>query len=264
MSILNTIKQRIKRRLFPKYGWFGNYATWQEAQQKCTGYDSSLILEKVKDAAIKVKNGTIAYERDGVAFDTIQYSYPLVNLIKKVAAENNQSVKIADFGGSLGSSYFQNREILAPLQQVSWSIIEQANFVKAGVSYLQDDRLKFYFTIDESIATEGTPDILLISSTIQYIEEPYALLKELISKKIKYLIIENTPFNYRSGNRITIQKVPPEIYTASYPCWFLDYTQVKNELSSQYEMLSEYTNELYIYLDHKKIPYRGLIMKLKN
>ena len=28
-------------------GWFGNYASWQEAQSKCTGYDDTTILENV-------------------------------------------------------------------------------------------------------------------------------------------------------------------------------------------------------------------------
>ena len=31
-----------------KYGWFGNYSSWQEAEKKCTGYDSDIILKKVK------------------------------------------------------------------------------------------------------------------------------------------------------------------------------------------------------------------------
>lgn len=263
-GVLTQVKKIARGLRKNKYGWSGNYSSWEKAKQKCTGYDDSLILEKIKNAALKVKEGTVAYERDGVIFDDIQYSYALLTLLNEVAEKNGGSLKVADFGGSLGSSYFQNRIIFEHLKTVSWSIIEQPNFVKAGKDHLEDGQLKFYYSIDECIANEGIPDVLLISSTIQYIEHPYDLLDELISKGIKYIIIENTAFNYKSGNRVTVQKVPPQIYPASYPCWFLDYNQVKDQLAERYNIVKEYTNELYIYLDNKKIPYRGLVMELKK
>ena len=46
------------RRMRPKkYGWFGNYSNWKEALAQCSGYDSDEILERVKAATLKVKNG---------------------------------------------------------------------------------------------------------------------------------------------------------------------------------------------------------------
>ncbi len=71
------------------YGWFGNYAIWDEAKKQCTGYDTTSILEKVKQAILKVKNGEAAYERDSVIFDTIEYSEPLLNIFKSITKENN-------------------------------------------------------------------------------------------------------------------------------------------------------------------------------
>ncbi len=70
-----TVLKRIKSS---KYGWHGNYKTWQEAQNASTGYDSDEIIQKVRNSLLKVKNGEAVYERDSVIFDEIQYSWPLL------------------------------------------------------------------------------------------------------------------------------------------------------------------------------------------
>jgi hypothetical protein len=43
---------------------------------------------------------------------------------------------------------------------------------------------------------------------------------------IPHIIVDNTFFNYEDRERITIQNVPPSIYPASYPCWFLSYKKL--------------------------------------
>ena len=57
------------------YGWYGNYKSWEEATKRSIGYDDVQILNKVKDALMKVKNGEAIYERDSVLFDKIRYSF---------------------------------------------------------------------------------------------------------------------------------------------------------------------------------------------
>ena len=51
--------------------WSGDYDSWTEAQKASTGYDGKVILNKVKDSLLRVKNGKAAYERDSVLFDEI-------------------------------------------------------------------------------------------------------------------------------------------------------------------------------------------------
>ncbi len=68
----------IKNMKNSKYGWSGDYKTWQEAQDDSTGYDTDKILQTVKSSLLKVKNGKAIYERDSVIFDKIQYSWELL------------------------------------------------------------------------------------------------------------------------------------------------------------------------------------------
>ena len=171
-----------------------------------------------------------------------------------------------DFGGSLGSSYFQNKYFLDALDHINWNILEQENFVQCGQRYIQDENLQFFHSAEQVIRTNGLPDILLFACTLPYLENPYLVLEELMKKEIPYLMIDNTYFNYEERDRICVQKVPPEIYGGSYPCWFLNYNRVKQKISERYSIISEHKNDSRIYLDGRKIQYKGFLAKanLKN
>lgn len=215
-------------------------------------------------ATLQVKEGKAVYERDGVLFDHIEYSWPLLANLMWRAARNKGHLHVIDFGGSLGSTYFQNKKFLDSLASVTWNVIEQPGFIEAGRKHIQSDRLFFFNTVEECIQQQGMPDVLLLACTLPYIEKPYELLTALTAHKIPCLIIENTPFNDVPGNRLTIQRVPPAIYEATYPAWFLDYEQVRSSIAAAYEIHSEHTNETVIYLDGRPIPYRGFTALLKN
>ncbi|CAN5352294.1 hypothetical protein BH09BAC2_BH09BAC2_15890 [soil metagenome] len=241
-------------------GWFGNYSSWDLALSNSIGYDDNLILEHCKQSLLKVKNGEAIYERDSVIFDKIQYSWPLTAALLKVAFAQNGILNVLDFGGSLGSSYFQNRNFIQPLKSLKWNIIEQQNFSDTGKLYFENDNLKFYETIDECFG-ETKPDILIISSVLQYLKEPYQFIEKFIETGLKYIFVDMMPFNYQHFDRLTIQKVPDTIYSASYPCWFLDYQKVLNSFCEKYKLISEHHNELHIYLDGKEIKYRGFFLE---
>jgi putative methyltransferase (TIGR04325 family) len=256
--------RRLKRLVLPsKFGWSGDFSNWKSAQELSTGYDASNILEKVRNATLKVKNGEAAFERDSVTFDHHEYSWPLLSALMWVAAVNKGILHVLDFGGSLGSTYFQNKRFLDSLEWVSWSIVEQPSFVDCGRENMQDKKLRFYYTAEECVAERKTPDLLLLSCCLPYLEKPYEILKQLLELRIPYLVIDNTYFNYRNRDRICLQRVPPSIYKASYPCWFLDYNEVKSAIGSQYSIISEHDNDTSIELDGRKVQYKGLLAQLK-
>ena len=267
---LSIIKQLVPPLFFTllkkagKYGWSGDYESWQKAKELTHTYDDSVILDKVKLALLKVKSGEGVYERDSVLFDKVQYSWPLLSALMWIAAQNNGTLRVADFGGSLGSSYFQNRIFLAGVRELQWNIIEQENFVTVGQQYFQDDNLHFFYTPEEMVAIQTLPDLLLLSCVLPYLEKPYEMLIRLMHYKIPYILIDNTYFNYQQRDRICIQLVPPEIYEASYPCWMLNYEKVKKTLSDMYTLISEHQNDSFIFLDGKEIQYKGLLFKIKE
>jgi len=263
-SIIETAKIFYNRAKYRRYGWHGDYANWQDARNACTGYDAAAVLDKVKQATLKVKTGEAVYERDGMLFDHIEYSWPLLANLLRIAAKKNGELSVIDFGGSLGSSWFQNRYYLNSLRSVQWNVIEQPHYVISGNREIADERLRFFNNIREALDKRGPADILLFSCSLPYLESPYTLLEEVAGLHIPYIIVDNTYFNPGRGNRLTIQKVPPVYYDASYPAWFLDYQQVLFTLNNEYDMFAAHTNDQILYLNGKLVRYRGFTMKLKT
>jgi putative methyltransferase (TIGR04325 family) len=231
-------------RFRSKYGWFGDYSSWEDAQKDSVGYDSELIFEKVKNSLLKVKNGEAVYERDSVLFDKIDYSWPLLASLLWIAAQKGNCLNIIDFGGSLGSTYFQNRKFLSAVRKLRWNIVEQDNFVNCGEKYFEDDMLKFYYDIG-SCMKETNPSTILFSSSIQYTEKPYDLLANILKNKFEYIIFDLTGFiSNGSRDRLTIQKVPPSIYEATYPCWFLNKEKFLSIFKNNYSLVEEFEGYL--------------------
>ena len=233
---------KITYKLFQqkKYGWFGDYETWQDALNDSTGYNTNEIFEKVSHAALKVKTGEAVYERDSVVFDEIQYSWPLLACLMYISVRNKGHLNILDFGGSLGSTYFQNRLFLNGLSSVRWNIVEQPQFVDFGRTYLQDDHLHFFKSFNECLESLQ-PSAILLSSVLPYLEKPAELLHEVIQIiGFEYIIIDRTGLIPGNKDRLTVQKVPPGIYEASYPCWFYSKENFSSQFENSYQKIVEW------------------------
>jgi putative methyltransferase (TIGR04325 family) len=200
------------------YDLSGDYPGWNEAMAASTGYDSELILEKTRLSLLKVKKGEAVYERDSVLFDKIEYAWPLLAGLMWTAARDGGTLNVLDFGGSLGSTYFQNRVFLSMLPGVRWNIVEQPRHVEVGKACFEDDRLHFYNDIAECLG-ETQPNIVLLSCVLQYLEYPYKVLEQIMGLPCDIVIIDRTPFWDGPIDRLCVQSVPPAIYRASYPIW---------------------------------------------
>lgn len=223
-----------------QFGFFGNFASWEEAKKRSSGYDDTAILSKVKDAALKVKRGEAAFERDSVAFEKPEYSWPLLASLLSVASREGGRLGILDFGGSLGSTYFQHRALLSHLSTLSWGVVEQPHFVETGQKEFADKTLAFFPNIAECVRAKK-PNVALFSSVLQYMEKPYDILAEIMETGIPYLLFDRTAFlQNEAPDRITVQTVPPKIYSASYPAWFFNQEKFLGALENRYQLLAEW------------------------
>ena len=242
-----------------KYGWFGNFKTWEEAQKFSTGYSAPEIIAKVRESALKVKNGEAKYERDSVIFDEIQYSWPLLAGLMYAAAKLGGVLKVLDFGGSLGSTYFQNKKFLDSLKDIVWCVVEQKHYVDVGKVDFEDSRLKFYYDV-ESCIKEQNPNALVLSSVMQYLEKPYQFLDYILKSNFEFVIVDRTPFSFKE--QIKLQIVPPWIYKASYPCWFFEKEKFLDIFQGYgYKVIEEFES-----LDGKTENYwfKGFFLEKKN
>jgi putative methyltransferase (TIGR04325 family) len=192
------------------------FASWQQAKAASTGYEAPSILEKVAQASLKVKRGEAAYERDSVIFDTVQHNWPVLAGLMWVAAKRG-SLNVLDVGGALGTSYFENRRFLETLA-VRWNIVEQSHFVDRGRRDFEDGRLRFFGSVREA-ANEAAPHAALMGCVLQYLEAPYECLGQVAALAPDLIILDRLPLCEEPEDCLCVQRVPAEIYDASYPCW---------------------------------------------
>ncbi|NBF03291.1 methyltransferase, TIGR04325 family [Pseudomonas sp. Fl5BN2] len=227
-----------------RFGFRGDYSSWQEAENEChNGYAAEPIFANVKQAALKVKAGEFFCERDSVLFEAPQYSWESLACLMHVAARSSGRLNVLDFGGSLGSSYFNNRRFLSGLR-VNWSIVEQEHFVSFGSEQLEDQVLHFHKTVDDSVA-DNQPDVILLSSVLHYLPEPYEWLDRLLAVGSPFILIDRTPVGWAGRDVIKVQKVHPSIYTASYACRILDMKKLLSTLEKHnYKVLEKFQTSI--------------------
>lgn len=227
----------IERRFF-RVRWEGDFPDWAAARAACSGYDEAGITGKVVQAARQVREGRAVYERDGVAFHQAAPAWPALGVLREAAKARGGGLTVLDFGGALGSLYFQHRERLRDCAPLRWSVVEQPALVEAGRREFQTEELKFYSSAREA-CDAGMPDVLLLASVLCYLPAPFETLAELLRTRPPRVIIERTGFVLGGKSRLMVQRVPRTIYAASYPCWFFGRDEFLAAFAGGYRLVHE-------------------------
>lgn len=216
----------------------GAFADWQGARQASGGYEEGQLVARLAAAAVAVKKGNAVWEQDGVTWDHIPPDMPLFAAMARVALACGGQLSVLDFGGGLGSSYIQCRTFLSHSVVRSWSVVEQPDLVEIGHREIASDALRFYRSIDEVLTSE-IPDVALLSSVLQYLEDPWDILDRIFQAGIPYLVIDRHPCSM-THELITVQVLPPSLYAASYPSWLFDCPRMLDRLREHYELLASW------------------------
>jgi len=216
----------------------GDYASWPQAQRASGGYDREGILQRVLEAELKVKRGEAADARDGVTFGAVQFSLPVMAALARAANTRGDGLRVLDFGGAFGGLYRHFRAF-GLRTRVTWTVIEQPAYVAPGAQHFQNEELRFGASLDETLA--GAPvDVVLFSSVLQYLEDPYALLRRVAAWGPGEVVIDRTPCSALERDILVVQKVPREIYRASYPCWIFSRWRLLEAFGPRYRQLASF------------------------
>lgn len=181
----------------------GSFDTYEEAISHCIGYNVQEAVNYAIRETEKIKPGVMD-----------DRSMRLLAALGYIALRLG-GLKVLDFGGSLGGHYLMFKNLL-PIEE--WRVCELPLMTEAGKKYT-DEVLGFTNSIS------GQPNVVLLSGSLQYCRDPYKTLSEILSLTPAYLLFDRVPFGTK---RLCIQNVPTELYSASFPMWFLD----KQELIS--------------------------------
>jgi putative methyltransferase (TIGR04325 family) len=228
----------IEERFF-RVRWTGDYASWAEARASSSGYEVEEILAKVAMATREVRDGRAVGERDGVLFPERVRNTGLLDCLARVARNAERPIGVLDFGGALGSLYWQHRPELREIGDVRWHIVEQPNFVALGRREFESEQLSF-FTDVASACAGLSPDILLLSSVLPYLESPHAIAAALAQRGFGRALIDRTGIIDRAEDVLTVQHVPRNIHRARYPCWFFNRERLLADFRPDYTLRREW------------------------
>lgn len=244
----------------PDVAYTGDYPSFAEAKAASTGYDAPAILERTRAASLKVLRGEAAYERDSVTFDRLELPFPLLAVLGRVAAEDRGRLSVLDFGGSLGSTYFQCRQFLRSMPELEWSIVEQPAHVACGQRDFANDTLRFYASIEDCLHARR-PNVLLLSGVLPYLPEPWAFLRETATKDFDWIILDRTACIPAERDRLTVETVSPRIYPASYPAWFFSLPRLRKNLPPHWSIEVEFDALDRQLLDGVEITFKGFALR---
>lgn len=235
----------------------GDFSSWDAAIANCDGYDAREIFEKTKAAALAVRDGRAAFERDSVLFIRPEFRWEALAAILWQAVRDRGDLRVLDFGGSLGSVYFQSRPYLADLPVVNWGVVEQAHYVEFGNRELASDRLRFFLCIEEC-GKAIQPNVIFFGAVLQYLPTPFAVLESILSLRAASIVFDRLAVFDQPEDRLTVQRVPKEIYSASYPAWFFSENRfLKFMDTGGYRLQSECRNIDHYPLERGQTAFKG-------
>jgi putative methyltransferase (TIGR04325 family) len=195
----------------------GPFPSWADAVAGADSWDSPIILERTLAAALQVRDGAAAFEQDGIPHDTISYS-PTILAFLLLAKARYSRLEVIDFGGGLGSNYFQNLRLLRSLSNTPrrWNIVERNDMTKLGAEHFQTDELRFGASLATALHAGA---VLLFSGSLQYVAKPFDLLKEAISST-DIIALDRVIVSPIATDAVFIQHPNPLTYgRATYPVW---------------------------------------------
>jgi putative methyltransferase (TIGR04325 family) len=181
--------------------------------------------------------------------------------------------KVIDFGGAAGIHFFLSKPFVPNLD--SWTVIETKAMVEQQADN-REEKLKFC-TMDDLIDGDFDCDLLYLSGSLPYVEDPLQTLAKLLSTNPRIVLISRTSFNQNETNvnftqtsKLSSNGPGPlplgyEDCKIEYEVNVPNYNQVIELLEDKYSIqwtCSE--NEEIVGPDNLRYQYLSILAKRKN
>jgi putative methyltransferase (TIGR04325 family) len=112
-----------------------------------------------------------------------------------------------------------------------------------------------------------SPNVIILSSVLQYIENYIEIINQINEIKFDYIIIDRTTFIKGVTHRIVKQEVPEWIYKASYPVHLFKFDEFVS-LFTNYEVVTNFNSFCdpikHDLDDNEQINWKGIIFQLRK
>ena len=198
-----------------RYGVFGGYATWAQAAADSDNYQTDLsiyyrICQDIKKGRSSGRNLMPVFAGLGMV---------------------NGRANVLDFGGNLGMVYFDVNRIV-PDRIASWTVADFPDVCDYGTRHLADGKLNFVTALDAL-----TPDMVVASHMLQYLEHPYRAIESFSALKPKAIVLHEIPLALAEPE-FAVQNLITELGGGRRPVQSLDFKSIMQAMPG-YSLVSE-------------------------
>lgn len=156
------------------------------------------------------KNKVIGYDHEAPAslyeefFENVGPSdFPALFWLERL---NEEIATVYDFGGHVGFKYYAYRKLLG--RALKWTTYDLPSVVARG-RLIAEQRGEANLRFSDSVEDLGTGhDLLFVSGSFQYLENPVDLLLQGILRKPKFILVNMLP-THEEKSYITLQNIGP-------------------------------------------------------
>lgn len=204
--------------------WEGVYDDFPEEDPEHV-FDSDQWIDKI---AARARENLLKLKADvPISENAVVHEYPLPVLVALASRQSTLPVRVLDFGGGLGATYFGVAASLPARGKFDFHIVESVGVCRRGREIFHEYKdIHFYEQLPEVSA--GGFDVVHAASSFQYVDDWRSLLERFSSYDPRYIVFGNLlagairPFvtyqNYY-GHKIpvprrgSLRRLPPVVRT---------------------------------------------------
>jgi putative methyltransferase (TIGR04325 family) len=170
--------------------WEGVYNSFYEVPVEGPGFDGEIwIANSLKKIAVLRDEA----EKNAPLPPTSNYREALLPLLAGLVYQENKGLRILDFGGGIGFTYFQTIYGLPSAENVEYDIFEVENVCQTGTDFFGADQDRPHFHSELPLAENGLFDIVHSGSALHYVEDWTKGIAQLCGLSQKYLLLVDVP-----------------------------------------------------------------------
>jgi putative methyltransferase (TIGR04325 family) len=237
---------------------FVEVSSWAEAQKAVAGYETDTAVESIIASIQQVH--AISNETKELSSRDLQIISSFAIAIAAVGVSNTK-IKVVDVGGAGGDYFFMFANAM-PAVTFDWVVVETPALA-AAISKTETGLgrgIRWVSSLDEA----GSDfDIALLSSVMQYVDDPYGLLTK-VAHKCKVMIINRIPLTTSKVDQATVQHVRTHGRRGAYPAWFFGSDVFIGEIDKVGDVMSRWAvpEDSHV-LKFQQIESQGMVVLVK-
>ncbi len=203
--------------------WEGVYRSFSEVPAEEPGFDGETWISNSLKRIAALREEA---ERNVLLPPASNYREGLLPLLAALVYNEGKGLRILDFGGGVGFTFYQTISGLPRTEGVEYHVVEREAVCRAGKEFFGANRSNIRFLTELPI-TEERFDIVHSGSAIHYIKDWKQSLSQLCALSGKYLLLVDVP----AGNIPTFATAQ-HYYGSKIPAWFFNIEELLFAVSS--------------------------------